>query len=464
MRQALTGLLVLGAIVLAAPADADTIGSGPLVDYLARADPSYRWVERRSGRVADTEYAELTLTSQTWRGTVWKHQLFIIVPPNARPDTHHALIYVTGGAWKAKYESDDYEDLPKSAPLFAHIAKIVGTPMVILRHVPQQPLFEGRKEDALIALTFENFLRTRESDWPLLLPMVKSVVRSMDAVQAYAAQKWGLEVEKFTVSGASKRGWTTWLTGAADARVAAIAPMVIDVLNFEPHIALQEATFGKPSQEIADYTQLGLHEQLDSDAGRALQAIVDPYNYRHDLTLPKLIIVGTNDQYWPLDSLNLYWDDLEGQKYILYMPNEGHKIRDYHRLAGTLNALHQHVARGQPLPDMRWSFSASGGRLHLRVTSDKKPGRVVAWVATAPTRDFREARWTAQPMTRRGDAYVFELAAPSEGYAAVFGDVQYDRWTLAPSWFCTNVRILGADGLAGAASSPLVSRHQSSSR
>ena len=36
--------------------------------------------------------------------------------------------------------------------------------------------------------------------------------------------------------------------------------MVIDVLNFKPHIALQHATFGQLSFKIADYTERGLHE------------------------------------------------------------------------------------------------------------------------------------------------------------------------------------------------------------
>lgn len=41
-------------------------------------------------------------------------------------------------------------------------------------------------------------------------------------------------VEKFLVSGASKRGWTAWLVGGVDDRVVAIAPIVMDMLNFQP--------------------------------------------------------------------------------------------------------------------------------------------------------------------------------------------------------------------------------------
>ena len=34
------------------------------------------------------------------------------------------------------------------------------------------------------------------------------------------------------LSGASKRGWTTWLVGAVDKRVQALIPIVLDAINF----------------------------------------------------------------------------------------------------------------------------------------------------------------------------------------------------------------------------------------
>jgi len=43
----------------------------------------------------------------------------------------------------------------------------------------------------------------------------------------------GHTIENFLVSGASKRGWTAWLVGCVDKRAIAIAPIVMDMLNFQ---------------------------------------------------------------------------------------------------------------------------------------------------------------------------------------------------------------------------------------
>ena len=51
--------------------------------------------------------------------------------------------------------------------------------------------------------TSDEYLTTGESNWPLLLPMVKSCVRAMDAVQIYTNKKWGLNLETFTVTGSA---------------------------------------------------------------------------------------------------------------------------------------------------------------------------------------------------------------------------------------------------------------------
>ena len=66
--------------------------------------------------------------------------------------------------------------------------------------------------------------------------MTKSVVRAMDASTAFCRSTagGGIAVSMFVLAGASKRaGWTAWTAAAVDKRVAAVMPLVIDLLNIE---------------------------------------------------------------------------------------------------------------------------------------------------------------------------------------------------------------------------------------
>ena len=91
------------------------------------------------------------------------------------------------------------------------------------------------------------------------------------------------------------------------------------------------ALWGEYSEQIQPYTQLGIQRELSTRRGRRLVRLVDPWYYRKKLKMPKLLINGANDRYWPTDATSLYWKDLPGEKSLLYVPNSGHKIEDVSR-------------------------------------------------------------------------------------------------------------------------------------
>ena len=223
------GFPTLAVALLALPAPA---ARADLLDYVQKPEPHFAWklkqkIDTPLGAVYDIE-----LTSQTWEGIDWTHQLQVYLPKDVQP-TPVMLLFNTGG--KASIGS-----IADGLGLAAQDRR----PVAILYGIPNQPLLDGKKEDALIAETFVRYLDTKDADWPLLFPMVKSVVKAMDALQEFSKQEWKTPVKSFVVSGASKRGWTTWLTAAADPRVQAIAPMVIDTLNMVEQMAHQKETLG----------------------------------------------------------------------------------------------------------------------------------------------------------------------------------------------------------------------------
>lgn len=426
-RSLLRALLLLGGIAATVAASAAPAGE-LLAQYAARPQPAFGYTVRDGGRYRGAEWVELILTSQTWRDVPWRHQLYIIRPAGLEPGPQQALLFIDGGKWRPEYERPPAEStLPKRAGLYHAIARRLGSPVAILKQVPNQPLLGGLTEDALIAHTLERYLETGDDEWPLLLPMVKSAVAGMDAVQAFARERWSLDVPAFTLTGASKRGWTTWLTAATDSRVKAMAPMVFDVLNMRPQIEHQRASWGTLSEQIGDYAARGLTDRLATPAGERLTALVDPYSYRERITQPKLVIYGSNDRYWPIDAARLYWDELRGPRLPLYVPNQDHKLTDVHRILGALNAIHQHSARGRPLPDLGWQWRDEDERLVLTMHASPAPVLVRAWVARAPTRDFREARWQSVQVSARRGRYEHAVRKPQRGFVGLYGEAVFGR-------------------------------------
>jgi PhoPQ-activated pathogenicity-related protein len=260
--------------------------------------------------------------------------------------------------------------------------------------------------------------------------MVKSAVKAMDALQEFSESHLPKRVKSFVITGASKRGWTSWLTPVVDERVVGTAPIVIDVLNFLAQTKHQKETWGKYSEQIIDYTSKGLVKtsaEEETPRERQLRLMMDPYTYRKRLTLPKLMIVGTNDRYWVVDAMQLYWNDLEGPKYVLEVPNAGHDLGEGRNHAlNTLSIFFRHIAGGTPLPALKWQTTEKAGTLSLEIESDPKPVGVKLWKATMAGMDFREAKWTSEPLEIKNPHTQALVAIPSgEQHIAIFGEIEF---------------------------------------
>jgi PhoPQ-activated pathogenicity-related protein len=413
---------------LAVAAMLASVWTGPaqagLDEYVKRPDPSFAWSRVATKPLAGTTVHHFKLTSQTWKGIAWTHNLSIIEPPDiAYPDA--ALLLIVGGKTGDEPKGGDLATGLALAKV-CRVAKVCRARVAVLPQVPNQPLLGGKSEDTLIAETFVRYLETKDEDWPLLFPMVKSAVRAMDAVQAFA-REGGKPVEQFVVTGASKRGWTTWLTGAVDPRVKAIAPMVIPTLDMDAQNRHQLENFGgKFSEQIHDYTERGLTERRDDPESVRLRSMIDPYSYRDRLALPKLQINGTNDPYWTLDSMNLYWPQLTGPKWVVYLPNAGHGLEQHREYAiNGIGAVFRHAIGGRLFPQLSWKHGDQEGKLRLSIESDPPPKEVLIWTARSETLDFRKSPWSSLPFPA-GGTMVIDAVRPASGNLAFFADLAYE--------------------------------------
>ena len=157
-------------------------GPPDVADYVKKPDKEFSWKIKSKMDQAEGTVYDLHLVSQVWHGITWEHQLQVFLPKDVKPDAT-MFLWNQGGTAS-----------PASIAFGMDLAKKMGAPVAFLYGIPNQPLLDGKKEDALIAETFVRYLETKDETWPLLFPMVKSLVKAMDALQAFARKEWKVEV------------------------------------------------------------------------------------------------------------------------------------------------------------------------------------------------------------------------------------------------------------------------------
>jgi len=443
MKKVLSLIILLyfsAAIVLAAPKKPITPETA-LQAYLHNSDKSFIWEVKDKKKGDGVTLYRLQYTSQIWRGITWKHEMFIMVPDILK--YNDALLFITGGHNDNTVPSTHKwdEDLVTS---LSGVAKTNMTIVALVWQVPNQPLFGDLTEDALISYTLHQYLGDHDFTWPLLFPMTKSAIRGMDVVQQFSKKEIKRKVNQFVVSGASKRGWTTWLTGANDKRVKAIGPMVIDVLNMPVNIDYQKVVWGDYSIEIEDYVKLGIAQQLGTPGGNDLTKMIDPYSYRKTLTMPKMIFMGTNDPYWPADAVKNYIDSIPGDNHICYTPNAAHDLGDKKKAFATLSAFLGTTVTNGKYPICDYTVSESNGTITLKIkTTPELLVDAILWSADSKDQDFRDETWVDKSLNAANKAEIkVDIKYPESGFRAFYVDLKYkatygDDFTQSTRMFVT---------------------------
>jgi PhoPQ-activated pathogenicity-related protein len=278
--------------------------------------------------------------------------------------------------------------------------------------------------------------------------MTKSAVRAMDTITAFcgSARGGGLVVDRFVVGGVSKRGWTAWTTAAVDNRVSAVVPVVIDLLNIGPSFDHHYRAYGNWAPALGDYEEMGIMDWAHTPQFRALMQIEDPYSYRDRLIMPKFIVNATGDEFFLPDSSQFYFDGLIGEKYLRYVPNTDHSLRDKAIDVGeSALAFYQSILSGASRPEFNWHNEDDGS---IRVRTVTRPAEVRLWQAANLTaRDFRlktiGSPYTSSAIEDEGEGlYVGRVKLPSDGWVAYFVEMTFPGPNGNPYKFTTGVRIM----------------------
>ena len=414
-----------------------------LKKYIQNDDKTYQWELKDSIELGNVKGYHLLLTSQKWREYTWRHQLTVFVPKEVKYDG--AMLFITGGSNK-----DQQPNWSKTDGLWASLAGVSDKNKAIvalIKQVPNQPLYGDLTEDALISYTLHQFKQNKDYTFPLLFPMVKSAVKAMDAVQEFTKQKIKYNVNNFVVTGASKRGWTTWLSAAIDdKRVKAIAPMVIDMLNMPATLNYQYETYGEYSEQIDDYVKLGIPQSTATEDGKAINDMIDPFSYRSNLTVPKMIFIGTNDEYWTIDAIKHYYDKIPGKNLIHYVPNVGHNLGGGKQAFEALSAFFGTTIMNKEYPLAKWKVVPTNGSLSFEVnpiTNDLVEATL--WSTTSSDRDFRNNLWLSRniKLASLPDIKVM-IPFPKKGFQAFYLDLKYKDPN--GGTYTTSTRVYVTDG------------------
>ena len=169
------------------------------------------------------------------------------------------------------------------------------------------------------------------------------------------------------------------------------------------------------------------------------------YSYfdRPNMKVPKYIVNGADDEFYPPSSSQKYIDKLQGPTYLRYVPNAGHKL-NLDAIQGIIN-FYAAIKDAAPLPKFTSSIEDDGRTIVAKV--EDKPEEVLLWQATNPqSHDFREPifgkHWTSTKLSDQGDGtYRAEISQPKTGATAAFIELRYNV-NHKPLKFTTSVSVL----------------------
>jgi len=394
--------IALGLLLATSPAFAATQTPDPrlpLRQFLAQKTPLN--IHRQSP-------TEFSFSSGPWHGTNWTNRARVFEPKhNLFPGTASLLFLM--------------EPFLFDGAGGQIAADAAGTTLVMVYDVPNQPLW-GHREDGLLGYSIQQQARTGDATWSLAFPMTRSTLRSMDAVQAWSAQKPRQRIHDFVLIGFSKRGLSAWLA-SPDPRVRALVSLGYNNLNLEGQAQLQKMDWGALSEHWTQMIGPDFERELQTARGEALTKTWDPYSFIGAIKVPKLLVDATNNDYWSLDSPTQFASSLKGPTNWLYIANSGHYMeRAAMPLVQTSASWIRRTLAKQTLTNPKLLVSPTSWE--LRAPQARGATSYYSW---SNSRDFRLSTWAQIPMTKRGVTWGTRRPIAPQGahFLAVFGAADY---------------------------------------
>jgi PhoPQ-activated pathogenicity-related protein len=369
-----------------------------LDDYIAKPDSHFVYEKINSLKGVGWDGHVFNMTSQQWLNdsivsrSIWWHHVVLIIPHHLKYQDK-SILFIGGG-----HNTDDIPNHKNEQVLLgSDLALKTNSIVTILYQVPNQPIIfyndpqrKPRSEDDAIAATWSTFLEnpSESKEWPMRLPMTKSVIRCMDMVESVFP---AVPNHQFIIMGASKRGWTTYTTAATDKRVIGAVPIVMDMLNMLPSIHHMYKSYGGWTFAFKDYWNFNILEKIDTPEMLLLAEIEDPYSYIDRYTMPKLVVNAGNDEFFMMDNTYFWWDKLPEPKNRLVVQNADHSMATgFEEALPSIAVWVTQIFDQVELPQLSWTIDWD--KSFISAKSSVQPKKVLLWYTTTcdtQRRDFR---------------------------------------------------------------------------
>lgn len=338
--------------------------------------------------------------------------------------------------------------------LTGKLLSLIPYPVAVITRVPAIPP-GGGSPDEFLGRGLVSYLNSggtiSDAAAIPLIGMTRAVLRGQEALAKYVQETHGQKLERTVLIGGSKTAWTAWLAAAHDRshRISGIVSAAFNVLNFEESLPYEAQAWKGLPGELAPFQPV--LDAILSPSGSPLRTraseltpMIDPFYRLHNMTLPKLVIYGANDPYFPPENDALYWNALAGRNnHRIVFPNYGHhgdqpdgmsklelyqfyallgdSLRQFFRLSFDDRAAELDIPRLHPLEVTRRS-----NQVTLVLSADDMPGSAYFWIAESESKDLRKTQWRRIEAQWNRKTQSYTAVARSEApYLSVFGEAHW---------------------------------------
>ncbi|MCX8064122.1 MAG: PhoPQ-activated pathogenicity-related family protein, partial [Candidatus Hydrogenedentes bacterium] len=394
----------------------------------------------------------LELTSQSWHPEktfppVWRHWLTLLVPNRRTKDS--ALLTLTSGLSSPE---KPMSEIPLS---LVSISASTNSIVAILEGFPIDPTGYYETPSNKVELkdidffiwSLRQYYDTNDPSWIVLLPMVKSVVSAINAIQEFILKdlKSEIPVKEFVLC-AEAPFFACWLVPAVDERVIGIAGINNFVYNIEVLIKnylINEISLPSLFEEVDNK---GLLQHFETQEGERLLNIIDPYNYRQFLKIPKLIVSYNGPSHsnfsflaeevaseipdpihWTLfPHLSLSREPVFLSQNLNVLSSKTPVAPKIYDFRDTLHVFYHRVINRKELPSILWNITPEG-KCSAKISEEVVEAR--AWFCIKGSKNeliHDQSSWQMILMTEIAEGtYEANLNLPKENYKAVFIEVVF---------------------------------------